>query len=374
MLQRLMFSKLFPSFAVLTGSATLMEGMQSEMLFNPFGTYTISALAARLWTPSLESSGQDGTYRRDVVYERIWQVREWPSTSSDVYASAMALLMQYRLSYLLTKLGTEHLLGERMRKPAIRSRTPRMTGRSISQEPAGSWGGWFRWHHDGIDMFDTGLDAPPPFTDCEWWPTRIPPLAALPATRGQQGAQRSRLRARLHVRGESEICREAMTDPTMPADFALQRCDRLRIRVNAGGAEAQWHVGLPVVGRQKGDLRAEITTTLRLFVAEDVSERHDFLLTSTTPELCADECSDLCLLRRADPITYPTPCGGRVPPPGLLQLPLEEALRQQFEAEIDGLIGPIALGKQGLFSFDYYEYQDWRIRDPSLKEKPNKPS
>eukprot|EP00439_Symbiodinium_sp_Y106_P055155 s338_g7.t1 len=32
--------------------------------------------------------------------------------------------------------------------------------------------------------------------------------------------------------------------------------------------------------------------------------RHDFLLTSTTPELCADE----CLLRRADPITYPTPC------------------------------------------------------------------
>ena len=35
-----------------------------------------------------------------------------------------------------------------------------------------------------------------------------------------------------------------------------------------------------------------------------------------------------------------------MPPPGLLQLPLEEALRQQFEAEIDGLIGPIALGKQ----------------------------
>eukprot|EP00439_Symbiodinium_sp_Y106_P065464 s338_g10.t1 len=34
----------FPSFAVLTGSATLMVGMQSEMLFNPFGTYTISAL------------------------------------------------------------------------------------------------------------------------------------------------------------------------------------------------------------------------------------------------------------------------------------------------------------------------------------------
>ncbi|CAE7325481.1 unnamed protein product [Symbiodinium sp. KB8] len=27
--------------------------------------------------------------------------------------------------------------------------------------------GWFRWHHDGIDTFDTGLDAPPPFTDCQ---------------------------------------------------------------------------------------------------------------------------------------------------------------------------------------------------------------
>eukprot|EP00439_Symbiodinium_sp_Y106_P061929 s338_g9.t1 len=41
-------------------------------------------------------------------------------------------------------------------------------------------------------------------------------------------------------------------DPTMPADFVLQRCDRLRIRVNAGG-----------------DLRAEITATLRLFVSEE---------------------------------------------------------------------------------------------------------
>ena len=35
--------------------------------------------------------------------------------------------------------------------------------------------GWFRWHHDGIDMFDTGLDAPPPFTDCEWWTLRPSP-------------------------------------------------------------------------------------------------------------------------------------------------------------------------------------------------------
>ena len=35
--------------------------------------------------------------------------------------------------------------------------------------------GWFRWHQDGIDTFDTGLDAPPPFTDCEWWTLRPSP-------------------------------------------------------------------------------------------------------------------------------------------------------------------------------------------------------
>ena len=35
--------------------------------------------------------------------------------------------------------------------------------------------GWFRWHHDGIDIFDTGLDAPPPFTDLEWRALRRSP-------------------------------------------------------------------------------------------------------------------------------------------------------------------------------------------------------
>ncbi|CAE7904786.1 birA, partial [Symbiodinium microadriaticum] len=33
----------------------------------------------------------------DVVYERIREVREWPSTSVDSYSHAMALLMEYRL-------------------------------------------------------------------------------------------------------------------------------------------------------------------------------------------------------------------------------------------------------------------------------------
>ncbi|OLQ14301.1 hypothetical protein AK812_SmicGene1588 [Symbiodinium microadriaticum] len=47
----------------------------------------------------------------DVVYERIREVREWPSTSVDSYSHAMALLMEYRLRYVLTKLGTEHILG-----------------------------------------------------------------------------------------------------------------------------------------------------------------------------------------------------------------------------------------------------------------------
>ncbi|OLP94933.1 hypothetical protein AK812_SmicGene22993 [Symbiodinium microadriaticum] len=59
--------------------------------------------------------------RGDFVYERIREVREWPSTSVDAYYSyAMALLMEHRLRYALTKVGTEHILGERMRKPAIR--------------------------------------------------------------------------------------------------------------------------------------------------------------------------------------------------------------------------------------------------------------
>ena len=28
--------------------------------------------------------------------------------------------------------------------------------------------GWFRWHDGSIDIFDAGLDAPPPFMDLEW--------------------------------------------------------------------------------------------------------------------------------------------------------------------------------------------------------------
>ncbi|CAE7727180.1 unnamed protein product [Symbiodinium microadriaticum] len=69
----------------------------------------------------------------DLMYEKIMEVRDWPSTSRDAfYSHAMSYLMDFRLRQLewladmlgcskfrLTKVGTSHLLGERMRMPAI---------------------------------------------------------------------------------------------------------------------------------------------------------------------------------------------------------------------------------------------------------------
>ncbi|CAK9109328.1 unnamed protein product [Durusdinium trenchii] len=246
---------LFPFFALLTGTAVLLQEIQAQMLFNPFGSYALSAVNSF-------------------------------SLTERVLTNLMSFQMEFALS-------------------------PDISGALT------------------LEQFITACPSSPLRTPL----MRLGPVCSVLA-------------------GPSFV---TCTCESSLQNHPLQRCDRLRIRVNAGG-----------------DIRASITASVRLFATEDwwpgyqptqwyiqlksefgglnsyrkvanagFTVWQDFLMVQTTPELCAAEC-----LSR---LNNPAPCNSfkyhKVDQDCYLSSYVESAaspLRTDWPGDV----------------FDYYEYQE----------------